>query len=369
MLPYIRKITLRSANEALDRHMTWLEIFFDLMIAVIIIQLSDRLSNHLSLIGVLRCAALLIPVMWVWVSYTTFAARFDNNDSIHWLITFVIMFCGAVMAVQIPSALEAGSNGFAIGFLISQFCLLILYSRTFLDKTTPRNMLYLYIIGFGLASLCWLLSLFFSTEKFWLWTLGMSIYLITPWVGRKHILSKVPLNPIYIPERFCAFVIIILGQLIASVVFGLEFAHWHLTSVMVSIMAFTLSVLIFVQYYRFIQTADYRCTLGSGQPYIYAHIPLIISLMIMCAAIKELIINTSDAQTFVNELFCVSLILYLFSFYLLHSIAMKKSKLRALSYIMSIILILLLFLAHPPTLILITGVVAVFIGLILTNKR
>ena len=302
------------------------------------------------------------------LGYTTFAARFDNNDSIHWLITFVIMFCGAVMAIQIPTALETGTNGFAIGFLISQICLLILYSRTFFDKATPRNMLYL-IIGFGLASLCWLLSLFFSTGKFWLWTLGMSIYLITPWMGRKHILSKVPLNPIYIPERFGAFVIIILGQLIASVVFGLEFAHWHLTSVLISMMAFIFAILIFVQYYRFIQTADYRCTLGSGQPYIYAHIPFIISLMIMCATIKELIINTSQTQHFVNELFCASLVLYLFSFYLLHSITMKKFKLRALSYIMAIILILLLFFAHPPALMLITGIVIIFIGLILINDE
>ena len=129
MLRFIRPTSLRLPDEKRERHTTWLEIFFDLIFAVIVVQLSDRLSNNFTLTGLLQCSALLLPSMWTWVSYTVFAARFDNNDGIHWLMTFVIMFAGAVMAIHIPTALENGGMGFSIGFIISQISLLFLYLR------------------------------------------------------------------------------------------------------------------------------------------------------------------------------------------------------------------------------------------------
>lgn len=191
---FIRPTSLRLPHKELERHTTWLEIFFDLVFAVIVVQLSDRLSHDLTLIGIFQCAALFIPSMWTWASYTVFAARFDNNDVIHWIMTFVIMFAGAIMAIQIPTALEDGANGFAVGFLISQISVLLLYSRTFSDSASPKYMTHFYFTGFGLGGICWVISLFYDPPlKFIFWALGMSIYLLTPWLGRKGVLSKAPL--------------------------------------------------------------------------------------------------------------------------------------------------------------------------------
>src|SRR3984957_12889341 len=145
MLRFIRPISLRLPNEKSERHATWLEIFFDLIFAVIVVQLSDRLSSNFNLTSLLQCAALLIPPMWTWISYTVFAARFDNNDAIHWLMTFVIMFSGAIMAVHVPKALETGETGFTIGFILSQISLLILYFRTLFDKTLSKSITHLYL--------------------------------------------------------------------------------------------------------------------------------------------------------------------------------------------------------------------------------
>ncbi len=368
MTRYIRKTALRSPHEKIERHMTWLEIFFDLIMAVMVIQLSDKLSSDISIKGVVLCAALFIPTMWVWVSYTIFAARFDNNDVIHWVMTFIIMFAGVIMAIQIPTALESGANGFAIGFLISQICLLILYSRAFFSKSAPRPMLYLYMVGFGLATFCWFISLFMTVEKFWFWALGMFIYLVTPWIGRKNILSKVPLNPIYIPERFGAFTMIIIGQLIASIVFGLEVANWHFNAVFTSLMGFILAALIWGQYYHFIQTADYTCSLGSGQPYIYHHIPLIISMIIMGACVQELIKNSTLVQGNVYDVFCFAITLYLLSFYSLHYLTISDRKLPTVSYVIAMSCILFIFFAyHFLPAFLMLGVVIIFTGLMIAN--
>ena len=236
---------LRLPNEEADRHTTWLEIFFDLIFAVIVVQLSDRLSHQLTPIGIIQCTALFIPAMWTWASHTVFSARFDRNDVIHWLMTFVIMFAGALMATQIPTALEDGATGYSIGFLMAQISGLLLYARTLFHEATPKRVTHFYIFWFGLGGICWIISLFFHPPvKFIFWTLGMCIYLLTPWVGRKRILSKAPLHTVYIPERFGSFTVIILGQIIASVVFGLESGNWYPSSVVTSVLAFALAILI-----------------------------------------------------------------------------------------------------------------------------
>lgn len=362
MSRFIRPASLRLLNEETERHATWLEIFFDLIFAVIVTQISDRLFNHLNYFGVLQCMALFIPVMWTWASYTVFAARFDNDDGIHWFMTFVIMFAGVIMAIQIPFALEKGDFGFTIGFLIGQISLLLLYIRVISDRLTPKNLIFLYVIGFGLGGIFWITSLFFSPPiKFYLWILGMSIYLCIPWIGRKKILSKAPLDTIYFPERLGAFTIIILGQTIASVVFGLESTSLDLSSMMTSIMAFILAILIWGQYYRFTQIADYKCTLQSGQPYIYTHIPLIMGLIIMGVCTRDFITAPLQVHGKVHIVFCFAAILYLTSFYFLQYIATRKFKIRAISYVCGIIAILFLFIFHQfPPLLTISGLVMIF---------
>ena len=324
MQHFIRSTPLRLPKEGIERHTTWLEIFFDLIFAVIIAQLSTRLITHLNFIGVFQCLAMSIPIMWIWISYTVFAARFDNNDAFHWFMTFIIMF--------------------AIGFVIAQIALLILYFRTTYESSTPRNMLFLYMIGFGVGGLCWIISLFFEPPfQFVLWALGMSIYLVIPWLGRKRILSKIPLDPTYIPERFGSFVVIIVGQIIASVVFGLESASWHLSSILTSLMAFILAMLIWGQYYKFTQIADYKLTLGSGQPYIYAHIPLIISLIMLGGCIGYFITNSTSLYKNANATFCFAIVLYLSSLYLLQYLSICKFKVNGLSHFGGIMAVLILF--------------------------
>ncbi len=366
MSRFIHSTSLRLPDNSIERHTTWLEIFFDLIAAIIVVQISDRLSNNLTPLGIFYCIALFIPTFWMWVSYTIFAARFDNNDAIHWGMTFVTMFAGVIMAIQIPTALEEGANVFAIGFIISQIALILLYTRAFFDKSTPKSITLFYLSCFSIAITCWIISLFFPPLiKFSLWALGMSIYLIMPWIGRKRILSKAPLDTVYVPERFGAFTIIILGQTIAAVVFGLESASWHPTAIITSMMAFILATLIWGQYYRFIRRADYKCTFGSGQPYIYAHIPLIIGLIIIGVCAKEFIIGSTHIEEYISHLFCLAIILYLSSFLLLQYITIRKFKMRGLSYLGGITALLLLFFVYPLSpVLLISGVALIFLALL-----
>jgi low temperature requirement protein LtrA len=357
---FIRPTALRLPNET-ERHATWLELFFDLVFVVIITELATRLFQHFTYLGILQCGALFIPVLWTWVSYTVFAARFDNDDIVHWIMTFVIMFAGVIMAIQIPVALEGGSLGFTIGFLLAHLSLRLLYCRAIPESSTQKNLLILYMCGFGLGDISWIVSLFFSPPtKFILWALGMFFYLATPLIGKKRILSKVPLNTVYIPERFGLFTIIVMGQTIASVVFGLGYAHWSFDSFVTAVMSFILAIIIWGQYYRFTKIADYKCTLNSGQTYIYTHIPLIFSLIVMGVCAELLIITPNKVSEHVNTLFAIATVAYLTSFYLLQYLTIRKFKIRGISYVVGVIAILLLLLFKSVPTVAMSGLVFIF---------
>lgn len=359
---FIKKSSLRMEQKGVARHATWLEIFFDLIFAVIVIQLSERLLEHLSFTELLLSTALFIPLLWTWASYTVFAARFDKDDIYHWLLTFLMMFAGIIMAIQIPKAFESGAAVFSIGFILGQMILLLCYTRILFDATILRNLKLLYLLGYSLGFLFWTTSLFFDPPlKFVFWTIGMLIYFLTPWIGKRKILSKAPLDNTYIPERFGAFTIIILGQIIASVVFGQESAERHFPSIFTSILSFILAIIIWVQYYRFTLVSEYRCSVGSGQPYIYSHIPLILSLIFLSACVQTSIKTSTEFNKTLHIIFYTSILLYLSSFYLLQFISFHNFKLRGISYLLSVLCITLLFFLYPlPPFWTILGLVLIF---------
>ncbi len=318
---------LHQPDEELERHATWLELFFDLVFVVAITQLSDKLSDHLTLSGIWQFLALFIPVTWAWGGHTVYAARFDPDDLVHRIMTFVIMFAAAIMTVHIPYAFGKNANGFAIGYIIARTSLLLLYLRVFFVPAV-KHMTLLYLVGFGLGIMCWCISLSFAPPiKFYWWAFGISIELLTPWVGKRKILSKLPLDTRHIPERFGLFTIIVLGECVAGVILGLTHTDLHWKAILASIMAFMLSTLIWLQYYSYMEAADYKCSLNSGQSFIYTHFPLVIGIVLIGICVEKMIIASAASvplSAALNTTFCASLILWLISFFLCNAFQLRN---------------------------------------------
>ena len=59
-----------------DRRASWLESFYDLIVAIVVLQLSINLSHDVSVNGFFKFVALFIPVFWAWIGVTFYATRF-----------------------------------------------------------------------------------------------------------------------------------------------------------------------------------------------------------------------------------------------------------------------------------------------------
>ncbi len=97
-----------------ERHATWLELFYDLLFAAVVAQLTFELSQDLSGFGVFAFVVLCVPVWWAWVGQSFYATRFDTDDLGHRLFIIAQMFAVAAMAVNVHAGLGRGSAGFAL---------------------------------------------------------------------------------------------------------------------------------------------------------------------------------------------------------------------------------------------------------------
>jgi low temperature requirement protein LtrA len=366
---------LRLPGSGEKRSATWLELFFDLVFVISVAELVHRLGHHVSVVEVGQFIALFIPVWWCWVGHTVYATRFDTDDMIHRLLTFTMMFAAAIMAMQIPTAFKTGSIGFAAGYVLARLCLLMLYIRARRHVPEAREMTTLYLSGFGLGALCWLVSLLFpSPERFILWAAGIGIDFIIPWLGRKTILQKAPLDTSHFPERFGLFTIIVLGETILAVVSGLSDKVWRWPSITAAILAFILAVSIWWLYFTYIHKADHAGKLGSGQPFIYGHLPLVLALAAIGAGVKNMILEAHEsALSFQTNILLTGAIgIWLLSFLLIQYVSIERSLLAPLRIPYAaafLVAVMLSFGWHLPLLVVLLVFNLIFAVLLLMQLR
>ena len=72
-----------------ERHFTWLDAFYDLIVAVIVFELSRELNEDVSVIGFLSFVSLFVPAVWSWVG-VTFIYFFNSHGGRNMVCIFVL---------------------------------------------------------------------------------------------------------------------------------------------------------------------------------------------------------------------------------------------------------------------------------------
>lgn len=369
----------RQDDGAIVGYATWLETFYDLVFAVAVSSLGDLLARDTSPLGVLRFAALFVPLWWIWVGQIVFATRFDMDNLLHRLYAFTQMLAVAAMAVQIPAIVSDGSVGFAAAYVVARLTLLALYVNARRDVPQARSVTSVYLVGFGLGAALWAVSIVVPPPlRYGLWGLGMAIDLATPWLGRPA-LEKFPVDASHLPDRFGGFLIIILGVSILSVVSGVSDQHWRLVSSLAAVAAFVLAVCVWWLYFAFYNVAQrggLEHHLRGGAPYIYAHLPIVIGLAVISVSIRQVIVEAGkQAEILANTLWLLGggSALWALGFLLIHLIVLRRrSRLPLLGAYGGAALAAALctaLSAHAPPLLVIAAFTAIFLLLVLFEMR
>ena len=136
----------------MDRRVTFLELFYDLVYVVLIAELAHALSYQVDAAAVGKFAVLFFIVWWAWLNGTLYHELHGNNDIRTRVFTFLQMFAVAAMAVFAHNAIGKGSTGFALAYAAFQLILTYLWWRTGVHDPDHRPLSRPYVALFLLTT-------------------------------------------------------------------------------------------------------------------------------------------------------------------------------------------------------------------------
>jgi low temperature requirement protein LtrA len=286
---------LRGKPEKGHHRVTFVELFFDLVFVFAVTQLSHALLKHLSLIGALETALLLMAVWWVWI-YTSWVTNWLDPDTTPVrLMLFALMFVGLLLSTSLPQAFAARGWAFAVAYVTMQLGR-TLFTLWALAGPSPANFRNFQRISawFCLSALFWFAGASVDEPaRLLLWTLALLIEYAapalgfwTPGLGQSRT-ADWDVEGGHLAERCGLFVIIALGESI--VVTGARFADlaWTATSMGAFVVALIGTVAMWWIYFNIgAERASARIT-ASADPgrlarlaYTYLHIVLVAGIIV-----------------------------------------------------------------------------------------
>lgn len=281
----------RLVTEIAHRKVGWLELFYDLVYVATVVQLGNKLSENVSVDGFVAFVMLFIPIWWVWMGTTFYANRFDADDLPHRFLIFGQIFVVSVLAISVYDGLGETSVGFALAYAAARGLLVLMYLRAARHVPQAGALARRYAAGFSLAALVWLISAFVPPPfRFFAWGIGLGIDFLTPLSPESRRLQReLPPSPHHLPERLGLFTIIVFGETFLKVIGGFAGeAHILVDHVVVALLGLLLVGSLWWLYFENVADREVDWARG-GNTFIYAHLPLQLSLIALAVGIYKLV--------------------------------------------------------------------------------
>jgi low temperature requirement protein LtrA len=283
-------------NRESNRRASVLELFFDLAFVLAIERVGARLLAEPSWGQAGVCACLVSLIWWAWASSTIYANRFDTDDLVFRLLKLTGMLAVVLVAASVGGVGGADGRWFALAYGVLHLELATQYVRAWRSVTEARNTVIPYLIGHGAGGLLFLASAALPAAARWpLWALGLVVQLAAPLLASRG--GETPLHLEHLPERFGLFIILVLGESIASVVTGLEHRHFAAGAVVATALGFSVAAALWWVYFDQTRTTTKRGLLEAGEVsqtgvhdlYLFLHLPIAISLMAVAVGLEQLV--------------------------------------------------------------------------------
>ena len=245
---------------AVERHASWKELFFDLVVVAGIGQLAHLLHEDL---GSTTLGLYAVLYLAFWISWAGFAV-YGNiaGDSAKTYVLIVAMLGLAVMAASVPGIHGSRAVSFVVAYVALRWYAGAVVARGKVIVDWP-------LAQFGLGALPWLISLWVDAPyRYWLWGVGIVIDLAVlltssgervmqeaeqrlervnssrrrrgPAAGLVTI-EGTPIEEEHLAERLGLFVIIVLGEgLIQIIDAAADTEDWDRSTAVVALGAFAL---------------------------------------------------------------------------------------------------------------------------------
>ncbi|NEE03599.1 low temperature requirement protein A [Phytoactinopolyspora halotolerans] len=277
------------------------ELFFDLVYVLTIIQLSHYLLYDLSWQGAAETAVLFLAVWWGW-NYTAWAMNWldPEHAGVRGLLV-VLMLAALGMAIAIPDAFGGRAALFAAAYVIFQLIRSAFMVAAFRGQVMGRN--YAQLLAWsGFAGVFWIAGAFVPDDaQLVVWALAVLIDYVAPLVGfwlpgvGGTDMADWPLAEEHLAERNRLVFIIALGESI--LILGTLLSEIELSSSVVAaaVVGFATIVLLWWLYFsRRLGNAEHdapersEATAMARGAYAYAHALMVGGAIVVAVGIEQI---------------------------------------------------------------------------------
>jgi len=300
---------LRSTDPESQRVNT-IELFFDLVYAFAVTQLSLRLVEHLTVRGGLETAILLLAVWQAWVNTTWLTTWFDPQRDPVRAVLIGVMLGSLIIGATIPDAFEDRGLVFALIYVtvaISRNVFVIVNLQE--DIGLRRNFQRIFAWTCASGALWIVGALVEDTLRIAIWLAavaveyaGPAVGFVTPRLGRSTTEDWVTIAGGHLAERCQLFIIVALGESIlvtGGTVAALPFDAWTSAAL---VAAFMTSVGLWWIYFdraaldanREMEESEDPGRLGRSA-YTYFHVPMVAGIIVTAVGDELVIAHPTGA--------------------------------------------------------------------------
>ena len=289
---------------------TPLELFFDLVFVFALTQVTAFMAGELSWQGILRGALVLMLLWWAWTAYAWLANAASAEERPIKLAILAGMAAMFVLALCIPEAfddLPGGLQGpvvLAVCYLIFRAMHLVMYMIISREDAGLRRQVLRFALSVAVSTVLLLVaSQFEGSLQTGLWVLALlADYVGTALGGFRG--WRLP-APGHFSERHGLIIIVALGESIVAIGVGVAKEPISWVIIAASVLGLLLASALWWAYFDVSallgehalanEPAETRARLGRNA-YSYAHMPLILGIILVAFGLKEVLLYVSDSS-------------------------------------------------------------------------
>ena len=213
---------MNHVDALIEKKVTWVELFFDLVFVYAVARVSELLQEDHSPLGMVQALVVFIPIYWVWGGTTVHANLHDPDTTRDRLGIFSVGACGLLLAITLPHAWHDHGVWFGGAYWAARLVMLLLVTgrenrSAFTTFTVGSTVTGPLLVAGGL--------LHDEILRLIAWSVAALIDLSVPRVAASR-LARVPFQPGHLTERFGTFIIIALGETVVATAAGAEHLDW-----------------------------------------------------------------------------------------------------------------------------------------------
>ena len=291
-------------ESVVDRTVSFLELFYDLVYVAVIAQAADHLAEHPSGRGFAEFAVVFTMIWIAWVNGSLYLELHGREDGRTRSVVFVQMGLLALLAVFTANATDDSGAGFAVVYATFLAVMTWLWDTVRRQDRRDRPEFTadtgLYVLGMGASVMVVLASALLPDDpRLALWAVfGIAWVAGIALAGRARTLLTQAMPPTdSLVERLALFTIIVLGEVIVGVVDGLSTPDRDTRITVTGMIALVIGFGFWWLYFDLIGRRPPRRDGPALTTWLLSHLPITLSIAATGAATVSLIGHADDPRT------------------------------------------------------------------------